>query len=354
TLDMELFGPSAWLTGFYLAALKAGAEIAEALGEPEIAADYRALFERGRAWVDSELFNGEYYQQRIDLHDKGVLERYAQGASMVGDALAAYWDAEHGEIKYQVGDGCGIDQLLAQWHANGCGLGDIFDLKQRRIALRALFEHLYKEPMRDSFNACRVFSLNDEAGLLICAWPAGRQQAVVPLPYAQETMTGFEYAAACLLIQEGLVEEGLRVVRAVRARFDGRKRNPWNEFECGSNYARSMASYGLLQALSGLEYNLVDGTLGFDPVPTADGRFVCFWSLGSGWVTLMHAPQEARVAVLAGELRLRRLHLPSIAERRVQAVCLGDTQVPFAQQGDWLTFGPVIVVDGQPLQVRWV
>ena len=29
TLDMELFGPNAWLTGFYLGALKAAAEMAE-------------------------------------------------------------------------------------------------------------------------------------------------------------------------------------------------------------------------------------------------------------------------------------------------------------------------------------
>ena len=41
TLDMELFGPNSWLTGFYLGALDAGARMAEAVGEPAFADELR-------------------------------------------------------------------------------------------------------------------------------------------------------------------------------------------------------------------------------------------------------------------------------------------------------------------------
>ena len=47
TLDMELFGPTSWLTGFYLAALAAGGEMAERVGEADFAAECREVFKRG-------------------------------------------------------------------------------------------------------------------------------------------------------------------------------------------------------------------------------------------------------------------------------------------------------------------
>ena len=78
TLDMELFGPNSWLTSFYLGALKAGAKMADHLGETDTAREWTAIFERGRAWVDEHLFNGEYYTQSIDLGDREVLDPYAK------------------------------------------------------------------------------------------------------------------------------------------------------------------------------------------------------------------------------------------------------------------------------------
>jgi non-lysosomal glucosylceramidase len=115
TLDMELFGPSAWLNGFYLAALKAGAEMAEYFGEEEKAKEYLDLFQQGKAWVDQRLFNGSYYIQQIDLRDRTILDKFDSGQSLFHEsATAAYWNDEVGEIKYQIGEGCGIDQVVAQ------------------------------------------------------------------------------------------------------------------------------------------------------------------------------------------------------------------------------------------------
>lgn len=325
TLDMELFGPDAWLNGFYLAALKAGAEMADAAGEPETALEYRGLFEKGKLWVDQHLFNGEYYHQIVDLEDRAVVERFG-----VGDV---YWNQEHGEIKYQIGEGCEIDQLLAQWHANIYGLGEIFDPAQARQALRSLFKYNFKRSMRNYYNPCRLFAVNDEAGLVMCEWPPHVRKPMIPIPYSQEVMTGFEYAAASLMVQSGLVEEGLEVVSAIRSRYDGEKRNPWNEIECGSNYARSMASYALLLAFSGFQFDLTRGRIGFNPPRAGGSPFQVFWSLAPAWGTYRQAADAVELRVLYGELELREVALPFLADGEATAVTCAGEAAPFRQEG---------------------
>ncbi|MEM3047525.1 MAG: GH116 family glycosyl hydrolase, partial [Candidatus Bathyarchaeia archaeon] len=349
TLDMELFGPNSWLTGFYLAALKAGAEMADHLGEHEKAQEYRELFERGKSWVDEHLFNGDYYHQLIDVRDRSVLERFKAEDPKVVDT---YWDEEHGEVKYQVAEGCGIDQVVAQWHANLSGLGEVFDREQTRKALSSIFRYNFKRRLRDFFNPCRVFSLNDESGVVICDWPEGKRKPAVPVPYSEETMCGFEYAVACLMIQEGLLDEGLEIVKAVRERFDGERRNPWNEFECGSNYARSMASYALLLALSGFRYNLVNGTIGFNPPRLDDGSFKCFWSLGTGWGTFEATPERFFIRVHYGQLGVKKIELPLFKGRRVKSVSVGGSSLPFEEREGTITLAkPALVKRGEELQV---
>ncbi len=319
TLDMELFGPNSWLTGMYLGALKAAAAMADALGETECAAEYRAIFARGKRWADEHLFNGEYYVQRIDLRDRTIIEAFADDAVLQGgSALAAYWTAEHGEIKYQIGEGSSIDQVLGQWHASLYGLGEIFDPAQVAQANRAIFKYNYIPVMREVYNPCRIYCLNDEGGLVICAWPEGAQKPVIPAPYSQETMNGFEYAAATHMIMTGMVEEGMTCVAAVRRRYDGERRNPWNEFECGSNYARSMASYALLLAFSGFRFDLSRGMVGFDPLPAAGRECRFFWSLEGAWGEWVRADDATTLRVLYGALAVRTLALPYLAGESVQ------------------------------------
>lgn len=338
TLDMELFGPSSWLNGFYLAALKAGAEMATALGEPETAQEYRQIFARGKAWTDQHLFNGEYYIQKVDLDDHAQLEPYqTDSASIVGSILESYWDPEHAEVKYQIGEGCEIDQLLAQWHANLYGLGEIFDPLQTRTALESLFRYNFKSRLRDFYNPCRVFALNDEGGLVMCEWPEHARKPIIPVPYSQEVMTGFEYAAATLMIQSGMVEQGLQIVRAIRDRYDGEKRNPWNEIECGSNYARSMASYGLLLAFSGFEFDLSAHRIGFHPIGKQDAHFKTFWSTGTGWGMYRQSPGRVELELKYGQLTLRSFKLPFLVGRRVKTVSI-QQPVPFSVQDSEIVF----------------
>ena len=338
TLDMELFEPNSWLNGFYLGGLKAGAEMAEAVGEPETAAEYMALFENGKKYTDTELFNGEYYYQKIDLKDKSIVDRFAGDVALHGvDTLEAYWNSESDEIKYQFGEGVLADQMLAQWHANISGLGEIYDPDQVRKALQSIFKYNFKEQVRDVFNPCRIYALNDESGTVVCDWPEGRYKPITPAPYCEECWPGVEYPAGALMIQSGLIEEGMAVVKAVRDRFDGSVRNPWNEFECGSNYARSMASYSLLHAFSGFGFDMVKKYIRFDPVDkTNDCQF--FFSLDSGWGMLKKKAGAYEIEMLYGMLTLNQISLPQAGA--VTKVTLDGKPVGFSFSGG------VVDIDG--------
>ena len=310
TLDMELFGPSSWLNGFYLAALMAASEIAALLGHHAKAKEYALLAEKGRIWSDKHLFNGEYYQQATDLKDSDLLRRYDAGSKpLVGNnAMDAYWNSEAGEIKYQIANGSSVDQVIAQWHANLCGLGNVFDHKQVVSALKSIYRYNYKKSFREEFNPARLYCYDDEGGVKVCAWPPDAARPAIPITYGNEVMCGMEYQTASHMVQEGLAEKGFEIVRSVRARFDGDKRNPWNEFECGSNYARSMASFALVPAVSGYVCDLYRKRLRFAPV-RKDRPVRTLWSNADGWGEYCFAKGMHQIEVLYGGQEIRSLEL---------------------------------------------
>jgi non-lysosomal glucosylceramidase len=156
-----------------------------------------------------------------------------------------------------------------------------------------------------------------------------------------------------LMIQSGLVDEGLQVVSAVRARYDGEKRNPWNEIECGSNYARSMASYALLTAFSGFEFDLPRQLIGFNPLRLQNGRFQVFWSLGTGWGMYRQAPQKIELEIINGGIELQRLRLPFLKEKAVKSIHLGHNQAAFTlNDGDIIFSRPVKIWKDNPLVIN--
>lgn len=356
TLDMELFGPNSWLTGFYLAALKAGAEMAAHIDENDTAKEYMQLFEKGKEWVEKNLFNGRYYCQSIDLEDKSILEKYNSEKALTGsDAINTYWNDETGEIKYQVGEGCIIDQVLAQWHANLCGLGEIYEPEKVKKSLESIYKYNFKTNFRYFANPCRLYSLNKESGTVICAWPDDVRKPVIPIPYSQETMCGFEYQAAVHMIQEGMIEQGMELVKAVRGRFDGENRNPWNEFECGSNYARSMASYALLNAFSGFEFDMVRGMIGFNPILFDDKIHRTIWSLDPAWGTFMMDPDKVEIEVKAGMLKLQSLKLPEKVCGSIVNIKHSGRPVEFIVSGQTISFiDAVVITEGKALVVNYM
>ena len=320
TLDMELFGPNSWLSGFYLGALDAAARMAEFCGDLENAGQYRKIFRRGKKKLNKQLFNGEYFCQNVDLTSHSILAPYTDENGWNDKTFHIsiydfYWDEEHGELKYQIGEGCGIDQTLAQWHASLLGLTRIFDQEKNNSALHSIFRWNFKKRIGALFNPCRLFALGRESGCVICEWPEGRRKPWIPLTYAEETMPGFEYALACQMIQAGFLTEAEEVVRAVRDRHNGANRNPWNEMECGSNYARSMSSYAFLPAFAGFLCNASKKELTFQPHFTGP-VFRTFWSMGTAWGIFECTKKEAVLQVLYGILELKILHLPFLKVRK--------------------------------------
>ncbi len=345
TLDMELFGPNSWLTTMYLAALTAASIMADAMNDEAFANACRDLATKGRAYVDRELFNGRYYAQKIDLSDRSVLTPFDQGrkAGVLSDSfMDAYWSDECGEIKYQLGEGCLTDQILGQWHADICELGDLLAPENVRTALSSVYNENFRPRLADHFNPCRVYAYENDAGLLVCTWPQGINRPALPAPYAEEVWTGLEYAMASHLIQRGMVAEGLAVVRAARARHDGSRRNPWNDIECGSYYIRALSSYALVNAYSGLSFDQRRDEIGFRPVRTGNGLY--FWSAGRGWGLVEMKGLAVTLIVKGGELVVSRLRLPGLpgaamveghpAERDGDVILLGGRRT--LQAGDRL------------------
>lgn len=309
TLDVELFGANSWLTGHYLGALEAAAELADFMQDGEFAGKCRKIFAKGRDFVNKNLFNGEYFTHVLDITDESIVNKFH---------AEYYWSPEHGEIKYQISGGCGIDAVLAQNYADLYGLGGIFERKKYRKTLQSIYKYNFKKSMRDFLNVWRIYSLNDEAGTIICSWPKGSKPAI-PLTYNTETMTGFEWAFATALASQGIIQKALTVSNAVRNRFDGVKRNPYNEFECGNNYVRSMASYGLLLALSGFKYDRNAGMLGFSP--KMPGKFQSFWALGDIWGNYYQDDEKAVITLLHGSFTIKELRL----DRKVDPMLLPVT-----------------------------
>ncbi|MBW3622840.1 MAG: hypothetical protein KY468_05455 [Armatimonadetes bacterium] len=333
TYDIEFYGPNTMMGSFYLAALRAGEEISRHLGDTEKAEEYRRLFESGRRWMDAHLFNGEFYYHEVDKDAKGS---HGSGISLGGQDL----DPKTGGPKYQYGTGCLSDQLIGQWIARIVGLGDLFDPEKVNAALGAIFRYNWKPDLSEHVNPQRIYALNDEAGLILCSWPKGGRQQF-PFPYSDEVWPGIEYQVASHLIYEGRVEEGLAIVKGVRDRHDGTRRNPWNEFECGNHYARSMASYSVLTALAGFSFDASEKRLGFAPRLTGD-TFSCFFSNGTGWGLYRQERDSASLEVRYGTVELAELAVPLSGNVRAE---LNGSLLEATAESGVVRFGKAVRVD---------
>ena len=183
--------------------------------------------------------------------------------------------------KYQHGKGVLSDQLMGQYYADLLGLGYLMQPDHIRTAAKNIFRYNFRENFYRHANMQRVYALYDDKGLLMTTWPHGGRPKF-PFFYSEEVWSRTEYPLAAVLLYEGFLREGLTLVKAVRDRYDGVKRNPWNEFECGNHYAGIMASWALIPALSGFQVTLSKGEMQFDPKLNRE-NFRCFFSCGDGW-----------------------------------------------------------------------
>ncbi|MGI4788969.1 MAG: GH116 family glycosyl hydrolase [Janthinobacterium lividum] len=308
TYDIEFWGPNGMCSSIYIAALVAFGLLARTLGNSEEAVAYEDLAARGAALMDSILFNGEYYQQNVTwegLRDQSFLKRIQTGEE-TPDETTQILQAEG--PKYQYGSGCLSDGIIGAWMASIYGVSTPLNSEHVRSTLSAIYRHNFKSDLFD--HACLQrpgYALGHEAGLVLCTWPNGGK-LTLPFPYSDEVWTGIEYQVASHLIESGMVKEGLALVRAVRSRYEGRTRNPFNEYECGNYYARAMASYALLGSLSGFRYSAADKTLWFSPKLDAD-PFRSFFSTASAYGIISLTTNALSIEVLEGSLTLERVYL---------------------------------------------
>jgi hypothetical protein len=337
TFDLDFIGPNTFVGALYLAALQAAARMADLQGDHAFAASCRSIALKGSKWTSDHLWNGEYFIQRIP---------------------------ERATTKHQYGVGCLSDQLLGQNWATQLGLGYLYPTEQIRGALRSIYRYNWAPDIAAQNKAHapdRWFARPGEAGLFVCTWPRGDRMKE-PVLYRDEVWTGGEYQVAAHLLYEGMIREGLSVIRGIHDRYDGRRHNPWNEVECGDHYARALASWGCLLGITGFEYDGPAGRLAFAPRHQADD-FKAFFSGAEGWGTLVQRrsarSQEDIVDVKYGRLTLNELQLevPSEARASEASARIGSDPVrtTFAQKGRAVTIrfqAPLVLDEHRKLCMR--
>jgi uncharacterized protein (DUF608 family) len=298
TYDVEFYGPNPLCGIYYLGALRAAEEMARAAGDGAAAETYRTLFEQGSRWIDANLFTGEFYVQKI----RGFR------ADEIAANLRSSMGSENTESpEYQVGGGCLADQLIGQYLVDRGGMGPLVAADHIRATLHSIYRYNYRPSLAEHDNVERTYALNDEAAVLVCDYGKAARPKV-PFPYYAEAWTGQEYLVAALMMEWGMVDEGVACVEHVRARFDGEKRNPWDEPECGHHYARALSSWSAFVALSGFFYDGVEAAVVAAPKMPGDD-FQCFWATGTGWGTYSLQQKDGdtvfALEVLAGTLACR-------------------------------------------------
>jgi uncharacterized protein (DUF608 family) len=298
TYDIEFWGPDGMCSSIYLGALTAATRMAEALGDE--ASPYAELRDTSKAAIETELFDGEYFIQKIQWTGLRA------GDPTEGLSFHTDYSPEAVELmrtegpKYQYGTGCLSDGVIGAWLAQACGLGEILDASNVASHLAAVHTHNFRSDLTAHANPQRpTYALGDEAGLLLCSWPKGGALSL-PFVYSDEVWTGIEYQVASHLMMAGRVDEGLQIVRACRDRYDGRVRNPFDEYECGHWYARAMASYALLQGLTGIRYDAVDRVLHL--APSIAGDFRSFLATAGGYGTAGVRDGKPFVGVVDGTI----------------------------------------------------
>lgn len=304
TYDIEFWGPDGMHGSFYIGALNAMIAMGKFLSKD--VSQYQSLAAAAKKIIETELFDGEYFIQKIKvdgLNAKNPATEKSFGGEYSKEAIALL---EKEGPKYQYGKGCLSDGILGSWIGRMCGLQDTID-KQKIIShLKAVYKYNLKNNLSEHANPQRpAYALGDEGGLLLCSWPKGGKLSL-PFVYSDEVWTGIEHQVASHLMLMGNVKEGLSILQTSRNRYDGRIRNPFNEYECGHWYARALSSYGYLQALTGVRYDAIEKTLYID---SKIGDFTSFLSTETGFGTVTFKAGKPLVKISYGKLTVEKVNI---------------------------------------------
>ncbi len=266
----------------------------------------------GLARMDGATFTGEFPLAQLEFHDRKLPERVRLEAFNPISPL----DAE--------------------------------DSAHIRKTLASIYRNNYEPSLAEHESVQRIYALNDEAGVVICTYAPGKRPKI-PFPYFAEVWTGFEYAFASLMLEHGMLEEGTRCIASARRRFDGERRNPWDETECGHHYARAMSAWSAMIALSGFHYS--GPAKRIVVAPPSGNRLVSFYSTGASWGRFTHARSATAtrftIAPKYGTLAVSEVELDRTAARPA-AVAVNKTSIPYQLRpnGD-----RVVIVISEPLSL---
>jgi uncharacterized protein (DUF608 family) len=292
TYDIEFHGANTMVGSLYLAALRAGEEMALLVGDGAFAKRCRKIFESGSKYSVENLYDGEYFIQDDKEREKG----------------------RPGFRKNYYGNGCLSDQLFGQGWAHQVGLGYIYPKDKVRSALEAIYKYNWTPdvmPQNEKMRPLRWFARKGDAGLFTCTWPKGpRPGNDREVRFRNEVWTGIEYQVAGNMICDGMVAEALSIMRGIHDRHDGAKHNPWNEVECGDHYARAMAAWGCYLALCGFAYDGPARTMGFSPCINRE-NFRAYFNGAEGWGDIYQTEANGK-RVCGIELKSGRLYLSQL------------------------------------------
>lgn len=309
TYDIEFWGPDGMCTSLYLGALTAFIEMSKAVSFPY--EEYENLLKKGKAFIESDLYDGEYFIQKIKiegLKSPNPVEAAKRSYNTNYSPEALELLKQEGP-KYQYGKGCLSDGIIGMWLATACGLNEVVDNEKVTSHLKSVYKYNFKADLIDHVNPQRpTYAAGKDGGLLLCTWPKGGKLSL-PFIYSNEVWTGIEYQVASHLMFKGEVKMGLDIVRKCRDRYDGRIRNPFNEYECGSWYARAMSSYALIEGLTGVRFDAVDGTL---YINSQLGDFNSFLSTETGFGNVGLKKGKPFITVSYGKIDVRKVIVSGI------------------------------------------
>ncbi|MDR0558886.1 MAG: hypothetical protein LBG92_01840 [Prevotellaceae bacterium] len=312
TMDVEYYGPNPQMQFWYLGALKSSEEMAKEMKDKIFEKKCHDLFVSGSNFMDEKLFNGEYYIQKImppksrdDINPALII---GMGAKDVTNPV------------YQLGEGCLVDQLVGQYMAHVLGLGYLAKPENIRTTYQTIMKYNYVPDFSNVFNNMRSYVMGDEAGLIMASWPKGRLQ--VPFPYFSEVMTGYEYVAAIGMIYAGETDNGLKCIKSIRDRFDGVKRNPFDDPEYGHFYSRAMASWSSVLAVSGFHYSGIEKSMEFT---AKEG--VYFWCNGYSYGTCKVEKDGVQLQILKGNITLNKFKLSDGRQAKLKNFILNEGEI---------------------------
>lgn len=305
TYDIEFWGPDGMCTSIYLGALKAATLMAHALNED--ATVYQRLYEKCKDYLENVLFNGEYFEQKILWSYQEVLDAFEE------KYIKPYYSKTLVEIikregpPYQYGKGCLSDGILGDWLAHMCGLTGILDKNKIRKHLLSVFKYNFRDDLSNHINLQRPgYAYGKEGGLILCSWPKGNRPTL-PFIYSDEVWTGIEYQVACHLFIYGFPEKATRIIKTARKRYDGTRRNPFDEYECGHWYGRALSSYGLIQSITGFRYDAIEKVLYLKQ--WRKKNFRVFFSTEAGWGITGIKDGRPFIKVLYGDVTVKKIEI---------------------------------------------